>query len=68
MAGQEPELGVGRIQHRLDQTKTIDGGPLDGGEIIVIGLVAGIGREAVLLGSQGMNDPRLEAQRQWRRA
>ena len=61
VAGQEPELGVGLIEHRLDQAEAIDGGPLDGAEVGVVGLVAGIGGEAELLGGQGMDDAGLEA-------
>jgi hypothetical protein len=61
VAGQEPELGVGRIEHRVDQAEAIDGGPLDGAEVGVVGLVLGIGGEAELLGGQGMDDAGLEA-------
>ena len=61
VAGQKPELGVDLIEHRLDQTEAIDGGTLDSGEIGVVGLVAGIGGEAELLGGQRMDDTGLEA-------
>ena len=61
MAGQEPELGVDLIECRLDQAEAIDGGAMDGVEVGVVGLVAGIGREAELLGGQRMDDAGLEA-------
>ena len=44
MAGQQPEPGVDVIERRLDQAEAVDGGPSDGEEVGVVGLVAGIGR------------------------
>ena len=61
--GGGPAAGVGHgsDRRRLDQAEAVDGGALDGGEVGVVGLVAGIGRESELLGGQGMDDPGLEA-------
>src|SRR6516164_200455 len=61
VAGQEPEPGMGLIDRRLDQAEAVDGGALDGGEVGVVGLVAGVGRQAELPGGQGMDDAGLEA-------
>ena len=60
VAGQEPERDVDLIEHRLDQAEAINGGPLDGQEVGVVGLVAGVGREAKLLGGQRMDDAGLQ--------
>ena len=46
---------------RLDQAEAVDGGALDGGQVGVVGLVAGVGGEAELLGGEGMDDAGLEA-------
>jgi hypothetical protein len=47
---------MGLIERRLEQAEAVDGGALDGGEVGVIGLVAGVGRQAELLGGQRMDD------------
>jgi hypothetical protein len=46
---------------RLDQGKAVDGGAADGGQVVVVGLVAGVGRLAELLGGERMNDAHLES-------
>jgi hypothetical protein len=50
-----------RIPRRFAQSEAVDGGALDSGQVGVVGLVAGIGGEAELLGGQGMDDAGLEA-------
>ena len=60
VAGQEPEPGVDLIERRLDQAEAVDGGAMDGEEVGVVGLVAGVGRQAELLGGQRMDDAGLE--------
>jgi hypothetical protein len=48
------------IERRFGQAEAIDGSPLDGEEVGVVGLVSGVGRESELLGGQGMDDAGLE--------
>ena len=50
--------GIGR---RFEQAETIDGAALHGGQIGVVGLVAGVGGLPMLLGGQRVDDPDLEA-------
>ena len=38
---------------RLQQAEAVDGGAVDGGEIGVVGFVAGVGRLSELLGGKG---------------
>ena len=47
------------VERRLDQPEAVGGRAMDGAEVGVVGLVAGVGRQAVLPGGQGMNDPRV---------
>ena len=61
MPGQQLELGIERVGFGLQQAEAVDGGAVDGGEVGVVGLVAGIGGEPVLLGGVRMNDADLEA-------
>ena len=60
VAGQELELGVERVGLVLEEAEAVDGGAMDGGEVGVVGLVAGIGGLSELLGGEGMDDPDLE--------
>ena len=59
--GQQLELGVDRVGFGLRQAEAVDGGAVDGGEVGVVGLVAGVGGESILLGGEGMDDADLEA-------
>ena len=60
MAGQEPELFVEGVGGVLEEAEAVDGGAMDGGEVGVVGLVAGVGGLAELLGGEGMDDADLE--------
>ena len=60
VAGQEAEPGMGLVERRLDQAEAVDGGPTDGLEVGLVGLVAGVIRQAELAGGQGMDDAGLE--------
>jgi hypothetical protein len=61
MTGQELELVVDRVGVRAEQSEAVDGRAMDGGEVGLVGLVAGIGRLAKLLGGEGVDDADLEA-------
>src|SRR5262249_53825019 len=61
MADDELQGGPGLVARRFEQGAAGDGGAMDGGEVPVIGLVAGIGGLAILLGAKGMEDACLEA-------
>jgi len=52
--------GPGFVAAGFEQGATGDGGAVHGGEVGVVGLVAGIDRLAVLLGDEGMKDAGLE--------
>jgi hypothetical protein len=58
--GQESELLVDRVGLSLGQAEAVDGGAVDGGQVGVVGLVAGIGRLAKSFGSERVDDPDLE--------
>jgi hypothetical protein len=45
----------------LEQAEAVGAGTEDGGEVGVVGLVVGVGGLAVLLGGEGVDQPRLEA-------
>jgi hypothetical protein len=45
----------------FEETEAVGGGAPDGGQVGVVGLVAEIGRLALLLGSEGMDQARVEA-------
>ena len=60
MARQQSERPVDLIEWGLDQTEAVGGGAVDGGEVGVVGLVAGIGGQAELLGGQRVDDPRFK--------
>jgi len=49
--GQQLELDGDGIGFVLRQSEAVDGGAMDGGEVGVVGLGAGIGGEPILLGS-----------------
>src|SRR3989442_9169616 len=53
--------GPGLVAGGLQQRAAGDSGAVDGGQVGVVGLVAGIDGLAVLLGDEGMQDARLEA-------
>jgi hypothetical protein len=57
---QQLELDVDRVGFMLRQSEAVDGGAMDGGEVGVVGLVAGIGGEPILLGGVGVNDADFE--------
>ena len=44
----------------VEQTEAVGGRAVDSEKIGVVGLVAGIGRQAILLGGQRVNDPRFK--------
>ena len=46
---------------RFAQPEALRGGSEDGSEVVVVGLVVGIGWLAVLFGGVGVNDTRIEA-------
>lgn len=58
--GQQLELDIDRVGIVFRQAKAIDGGAMDRGEVRIIGFIAGIGGEAILLGGVGMDDADLE--------
>ena len=60
VAGQRTEPEADVVQRPFGQAEAVDRGPVDGAEVGVVGLVAGVGGEAVLLGGQGMDDAGLE--------
>ena len=45
---------------RFEQAEAVGGGPPDGGQVGVVGLVAGVGGLTVLLGREGMDQARFE--------
>ena len=53
MAGQEPDLGVEGVGFVLQESEAVDRRAMDGGEVGVVGLVAGVGGLAELLGGEG---------------
>ena len=61
MADDQLQGGPGFIACRFEQSAAGDGGAVDGGQIGVIGFVAGIDGLAILFGDEGMEDARLEA-------
>jgi hypothetical protein len=61
VADDELQGGPGFIAAGLAQRTAGDGSAVDGGEVGVVGLVAGIDGLAVLLGDEGVQDARLEA-------
>ena len=60
VSGQQLEPDVGGIGFGLRQTEAVDGGAMDGGEVGVVGLVAGIRGESILFGGVGVDDADLE--------
>ena len=49
------------IEWRLDEAEAVGGRAMDGEEVGVVGLVSRIGRQAVLLGGQWVDDPGFKA-------
>jgi hypothetical protein len=56
MPRQELKLDEDRIGFVLQQTKTVDGGAVDGCEVGVVGFVARVGGLAILFGGVGVDD------------
>ena len=48
------------IEWQLDEAEAVGGRAMDGAEIGVVGLVSRVGGQAVLLGSQWVDDPRVK--------
>jgi len=61
VAAEEREGDVGVGPGRLQQAEAVGAGAEDGGQVGVVGLVVRVGGLAVLLGREGMHQPRLEA-------
>jgi hypothetical protein len=61
LADEQQQGGPGFIAWGFHQGAAGDGGAMDGGQVGVIGFVAGIDRLAVLLGDEGVKDACLEA-------
>ena len=61
MADDKLQGGPGLVAGGLEQGEAGDGGAMDGGQVGVVGLVAGIDGLAILLGDEGMEDACLEA-------
>ena len=57
----ELQRGPGLVAAGFEQGEAGDGGAVDGGEVGVVGLVAGIDGLAKLLGGEGVDDAGLEA-------
>src|SRR5271157_4283963 len=57
---QQAEWPVNLIEWKLDEAEAVGGRAMDGEEIGVVGLVSRIGGQAVLLGCQWMDDPRVK--------
>ncbi len=49
------------IEGQLDEAEAVGGRAMDGEEVGVVGLVSRIGRQAVLLGCQWVDDPCIKA-------
>ena len=61
MSCSELQFPVRGFQFEVAQSETGDGRSMLSVEIGSVGLIAGIGRHAVLLGREGMNDPGIES-------
>ena len=61
VSGQELESDGEGVGDRLGESEAVDGGSVDGGEVGVVGFVAGIGGLSELLGGEGVDDPGVEA-------
>ena len=61
MSREHLELHGNRVGFVLQKAETIDSGPVNRGEVGVVGFVAGIGGESILLGGEGMDDADLES-------
>src|SRR3954454_3137506 len=60
MACQQTKRPVNLVEWRLEKTEAVGSRAVDGAKIGVVGLVAGIGGAAILLGGQRVNDPRFK--------
>ncbi len=60
VADQQLQRGPSLVARGFQERATGDGSPMDGREVLVVGLVARINRLAVLLGGEGMKDAGLE--------
>src|SRR5208282_6666465 len=63
MANEQLQGSPGLVPGRFQQGTARDGSAVDGGQVGIVGLVAGIDRLTVLLGGEGMEDARLETGR-----
>ena len=61
MTDDELQGGPGFVARRFQQSAAGDGSAMDGGQIRVVGFVAGIDGLSILFGDEGMKDARLEA-------
>lgn len=58
--GQRPESEAEVVHGPLEQAEAVDRGPVDGVQVGLVGLVARVGRQAELLGGEGMDGADLE--------
>src|SRR5947209_4702637 len=61
MPGEHLKLHGNRVGFVLQEAESIDSGPVNRREVGVVGFVAGIGGESILLGGVGMDDANLES-------
>src|SRR5262249_7590327 len=61
MADEQEQGGPGLVAGGLQEGAAGDGGPVQRGQVGVVGLVAGIDTLAILLGDEGVHDAGLEA-------
>src|SRR5437868_4826180 len=63
VADEQLQGGPGLVPRSFQERAAGDGGAVDGGQVGVVGLIAGIGGLAVLLGDEGMENAGLETGR-----
>src|SRR6266702_1612063 len=63
VADEQLQGGPGLVAAGFQERATRDGSAVDGGQVGIVGLVAGIDRLTVLLGDKGMEDAGLETRR-----
>ena len=61
VAGEQLQLAPARVPLRFQQGEAVDGGAVDGVQVGVVGLDAGVGGLAELLGGEGVDGAGLEA-------
>jgi len=61
MTNEQLQLAIRFVLFGFEEREAIDGGAMNGGEIIVVSFAVGIARLPERLGSEGMHDTRLEA-------